>query len=295
MMKRLVFTDLRRAQKKKAFIICMSVVVLLMIAVLIFAIVKPSGAAAIADAKEANGKATAFLNNISVAFGMISLLIGIPIFSTVFSDDFKSRTMQTAIGRGISRRRLILARFYEVIALMIESHLIFTVIAVIMGFALGASVGGIGTMVAKLWFDSLLILANVAIAMLILYLSQNATGGLVMFILLAADAFRLILALADMIPFLKDNGIKISNGLPSGVFSIAKNYLFGYVPSLSDVSDIGTEIEEGSAEAIQKILEGTINVDFGKAFLYTAILVGVFIVLPVFLSQVVFRKKELEF
>lgn len=295
MMKRLVFTDLRRAQKKKAFIICMSVVVLLMVVVLIFAILKPSGAAAIEEAKETNGKATAFLSNISLAFSMISLLIGIPIFSTVFSDDFKSRTMQTAIGRGISRRRLILARYYEVIALMIESHMIFTVIAVIMGFALGATVGGIGTMVGKLWFDSLLILANIAIAMLILYLSQNATGGLVMYILLAADAFRLVLALADMIPFLKNNGIKLSNALPSGAHSIAKNFLFGYVPSLSDVADIGSEIEEGSTEAIQKILEGTISVDIGKAFLYTAILVGLFIILPVFLSQVVFRKKELEF
>ena len=262
MMKRLVLTDLRRAQKKTAFIICMSVVVVLMAAVLIFSIVKPADSLAVAQANETNGKATAFLNNISVAFGMISLLVGIPIFSTVFSDDFKSRTMQTAIGRGISRRRLILARLYEVIALIIESHMIFTVIAIIIGFALGGTVGGIGTMV---------------------------------FILLAADAFRLILALADMIPFLKDNGIKLSNALPSGVHSIAKNYLFGYVPSLSDVSDIGTEIEEGSTEAIQKILDGTINVDFGKAFLYTAILIGVFIVLPVFLSQVVFRKKELEF
>ena len=295
MMKRLVLTDLRRAQKKKAFIICMSVVVLLMIAVLIFAIVKPADSMAVAEAHETSGKATAFLNNISIAFGMISLIIGIPIFSTVFSDDFKSRTMQTAIGRGISRRRLILARLYEVIALIIESHMIFTVIAIIIGFALGGTVGGIGTMVGKLWFDSLLILSDIAIAMLILYLSQNPTGGLVMFILLAADAFRLILTLADMIPFLKDNGIKLSNALPSGVHSIAKNYLFGYIPSLSDVSDIGTEIEEGSTEAIQKILDGTINVDYGKAFLYTAILVGVFIVLPVFLSQVVFRKKELEF
>ena len=295
MMKRLVLTDLRRAQKKMAFIICMSIVVVLMAAVLIFAIVKPADSFAVAQANETNGKATAFLNNISVAFGMISLLVGIPIFSTVFSDDFKSRTMQTAIGRGISRRRLILARLYEVIALIIESHMIFTVIAIIIGFALGGTVGGIGTMVGKLWFDSLLILSDIAIAMLILYMSQNPTGGLVMFILLAADAFRLILALADMIPFLKDNGIKLSNALPSGVHSIAKNYLFGYVPSLSDVSDIGTEIEEGSTEAIQKILDGTINVDFGKAFLYTAILVGVFIVLPVFLSQVVFRKKELEF
>ena len=168
-------------------------------------------------------------------------------------------------------------------------------IAVIIALVLGATMGGIGIMIGKLWFDGLLILANIAIAMLILYMSQNPTGGLVMYILLAADAFRLLLAMADMIPFLKNNGIKLSNALPGGVHTIAKNYLFGYVPSLSDVSDIGSEIEEGSAEALQKILEGTFNVDFLKAFLYTAILVGVFIILPLILSQVVFRKKELEF
>ena len=295
MMKRIVFTDLRRAQKKKSFLICLSVIFLLMVIVTVFAIIKPSDLASYPDTKETSGKALMFLNNISIALAMAPFLVGIPVFQAVFSDDFKSRTMQTAIGHGISRRRLVLARFYEVIALLIEAHLIFSVIAVIIALVLGATMGGIGIMIGKLWFDGLLILANIAIAMLILYMSQNPTGGLVMYILLAADAFRLLLAMADMIPFLKNNGIKLSNALPGGVHTIARNYLFGYVPSLSDVSDIGSEIEEGSAEALQKILEGTFNVDFLKAFFYTAILVGVFIILPLILSQVVFRKKELEF
>ena len=296
MMTRIVTTDLRRAQKKTSFIVCMSIVVLLMIIICVVAFIKPSSAEDLAtQTAETSGKGLAFLNSITIAFSMIPFLVGIPVFQTVFSDDFKSRTMQTAIGHGISRRRLVLCRFYEVIALLVEACLIFSVIGIIMGVIMGASAGGLAEMVAKLFFDTLLVVANIAIAMLILYMSQNPTGGLVMYILMAADAFRLLLTLADMIPFLKDNGIKLSNILPGGVHVIARDYLFGHVPSLSDVTNVGEELKEGSAEALKRILEGTVDVNYLKAFLYTAILVGVFIILPLVLSQVVFRKKELEF
>ncbi|MBR6171620.1 MAG: ABC transporter permease subunit [Eubacterium sp.] len=296
MMQRIILTDLRRAQKKKSYIICMSIIVVLMLAICIFAVIRPSTSEALAEqVRETSGKALKFLDNVSIAFSLFPFVIGIPVFQTVFSDDFKSRTMQTAIGYGVSRRRLVLCRFFEAIALIVEACMIFTVIGVIIGFALGGSVGGIGQMVGKLLFDQLLLVANIAIAMLVLYLTQNPTGGLVMFILLAADVFRLILALADMIPFLKNNGIKLSNIVPSGVHQIARNYMFGHVPSLSEVSDIGQELEEGSADAVRKILEGTTEPDFLKALGFIAILVGVFIILPVILAQVVFRKKELEF
>ena len=292
MMRRIVLTDLRRALKKKSFIICTSLVIVLMIIITIVAVVKP---ASLVGSDETSGKALAFLNNISIAFSMIPFLVGIPVFQTVFSDDFKSRTMQMAIGRGMSRRRLILARFYEVIALLAEVCVILTVITVVTGLVLGATFGGLGVVIGKLWFDLILIISEISIAMLILYMSQNTTGGLVMYILLAADAFRLILVMADMIPFLKNNGIKLSNILPSGVHGIAKDYLFGHVPTLSDVTDIGEDLAEGSAEAMKRILDGTVDVNYLKAFLYTSILVGVFIILPLVLSQAVFRKKELEF
>lgn len=294
MMQRLILTDFRRAQKKKSFIICMSCVILLIIIVAIVSSIKPDTAGNIMNG-ETNGKASAFLSGISIAFSMIPFLVGIPVYLTVFTDDFKSRTMQAVIGYGVSRRRLILARFYEVILLIAEACMIFTVISMIISLVFGATIGGVGVMIGKLWFDQLLLISEISIAMLILYLTQNPTGGLVMFILLAAKAFTLILTVTDMIPFLKNNKIKLSYILPDGVHGLAEKYLFGYTPTLADVQDIGSEIEEGSAEAIQKILDGTYSQDFGKAFLYTALLVGVFIILPLVLSQVSFRKKELEF
>lgn len=296
MMKRIISTDLRRAQMKKSFIVCLCIVALLMLVVCIVAFVRPAGAEELAgQTAETSGKGLKFLNNVGIAYGMIPFLVGIPVFQAVFSDDFKSRTMQTAIGHGISRRRLVLCRFYEACALIVEACLIFTVIAFIMGLIMGASIGGLALMTGKLFFDALLVVANISIAMVVLYATQNPTGGLVMYILLAAEAFRMLLTMADMIPFLKNNGIKLSNILPSGVHQLAYNRLFGYVPSLSDVSDIGTELQEGSAEALRRIAEGTVDVNYLKASVFTAILVGVFIILPLILSQVVFRKKELEF
>ena len=296
MMKRIISTDLRRAQMKKSFIVCLCIVALLMLVVCIVAFVRPAGAEELArQTAETSGKGLKFLNKVGIAYGMIPFLVGIPVFQAEFSDDFKSRTMQTAIGHGISRRRLVLCRFYEACALIVEACLIFTVIAFIMGLIMGASISGLALMTGKLFFDALLVVANISIAMVVLYATQNPTGGLVMYILLAAEAFRLILTMADMIPFLKNNGIKLSNIMPSGVHQLAYNNLFGYVPSLSDVSDIGAELQEGSEEALRRIAEATVDVNYLKAFGYTAILVGVFIILPLILSQVVFRKKELEF
>ena len=273
----------------------MSIVVLLMLIIVVFAFLKPVSGINLADSKETSGKALRFLDNISIAFSMMPFLIGIPIYQAVFTDDFKSRTMQTAIGRGISRRRLILARFYEVIAMLVEACVIFTVVGIIAGFILGASISGIALMVGKLWFDSILIVANLSIAMLILYMSQSTTGGLVMYILMAADVFRLLLVMADMIPFLKNNDIKLSNILPGSIHQLAKNNLFGYVPTATDVTEIGETLQEGSDELIKRIVDGTVETNYLKALLYTSILVGVFIILPLVLSQTVFRKKELEF
>ena len=285
MMKRLVLTDLRRAQRKKAFIICMVITVLLIIIMAIISVWKPSSADTMMSG-ETSGKASAFLSNFSIAYGLMPFLIGIPIYSTVFTDDFKSRTMQTAIGRGISRRRLILARFYEVLALLVESLLIFSVIGIVIALAFGASMSGIGVMIGKMWFSSVLLVANVAIAMLVLYMTQNPTGGLVLYILLAADAFRLLLLLLEMIPFLKDNKIKPSYILPSGVYELASDYLFGREASV----DLSKATEGNIEDMIQAV-----DPNLAKAMLYIVILVGVFIILPLILSQTVFRKKELEF
>ena len=275
-MRRLVFTDLFRAQKKKSYVIMMGLVVALIIIVAIIAFVWPSKAA------EESGKAERFqtLNNIVTTF--IPFLVGIPVFQAVFTDDFKSRTMQTAIGRGISRSRLVLSRFLEACMLIVEAMTIFSVVTLIAALAVGTSVSGTFLLLAHLWVDASLIVAHLSVCMFFVYASQNATLGLVFFILFSANVFGLLLKLVDSIPFLNDNGIEISKMVPTGVHTNMSNYLFG-TKAVLDTTDIS------------KMLEPAIEANFGKALVYGIVFVGVYIILPVFLSQAVFRKKELEF
>lgn len=275
-MRRLVFTDLFRAQKKKSYVIMMGLVAALIIIVAIIAFVWPSKAA------EESGKAERFqvLNNIVTTF--IPFLVGIPVFQTVFTDDFKSRTMQTAIGRGISRSRLVLSRFLEACMLIVEAMAIFSVVTLIAALAVGTSVSGTFLLLAHLWVDSSLIVAHLSVCMFFVYASQNTTVGLVFFILFSANVFGLLLKLVDSIPFLNDNGIEISKMVPTGVHTNMSNYLFG-TKAVLDTTDIS------------KLLEPAIEANFGKALVYGIVFVGVYIILPVFLSQAVFRKKELEF
>ena len=78
------------------------------------------------------------------------------------------------------------------------------------------------------------------------------------------------------------NGIEISKMVPTGVHTNMSNYLFG-TKAVFDTTDIS------------KLLEPAVEANFGKALVYGIVFVGVYIILPVFLSQAVFRKKELEF
>ena len=64
----------------------------------------------LANAFTFESRAEAYSGFVSPVLGMLGLLIGVPIFLAVFSDDFKSKAMQTAIGYGISRSKLILCR-----------------------------------------------------------------------------------------------------------------------------------------------------------------------------------------
>lgn len=159
--------------------------------------------------------------------------------------------------------------------LIVEAMAIFSVVTLIAALAVGTSVSGTFLLLAHLWVDASLIVAHLSVCMFFVYASQNTSLGLVFFILFSANVFGLLLKLLDSIPFLNDNGIEISKMVPTGVHTNMSNYLFGTKAVLD--------------------MEPAIEANFGKALVYGIVFVGVYIILPVFLSQAVFRKKELEF
>ena len=124
--------------------------------------------------------------------------------------------MQTALGFGISRNKMILARFFECLILLIECHVFIMLLTFLYATICGAS-GVMAGLTGYLWIVALKILGFLCLAMILVYGTQKPTLGLVLFILLNADLFAFIVELIDMIPFLKDNDIKLHNVFPSGM------------------------------------------------------------------------------
>ncbi len=274
-MKNVIFTDMLRAQKKKSYIILMGVNALLIVVSLLFSFLLPRFSSMI------NTTAEAFPKVYSIAVSLSAFFVGIPVYSAIFTDDFKSRTMQTAIGHGTSRTKLVLARFIEVVLVLVEAYICFSIVAFICGMIAGTSVSATLIMIGKMWFGGISIVVNLSLAMMVLYLTMNPTAGLTMYILFAADVFSMILGLLDNIPFLKDNNISISACMPEGVFTKFQNYTFGVETQVDTIQDV--------------VLNNTVPQDAGKAIMYGLILIGVYVVVPIIISQVSFNRKELDF
>ena len=255
-MRRLIVTDLLRGQRKKSYIILMGGVIVLIIALAVLAVFFATKAEKLIEIGSLeNGKADFFLSAYSATETFIPFMVGIPIFSAVF-------------------------RFVEVILMMVEAYIVFSITAAICAAVLGATAGGIAGLIGKMFLSAVGILAHLSCAMFLLYLTQNPTVGLVFYILFEANVFKLLLSLLDNISFLKDNNISLAKWVPSGIYTSASNYLLG----VKEVSDPDLDL-----------FTPAIAQDIPKGIMYLLILIGVYIIVPVILSQLVFRKKELDF
>ena len=133
----------------------------------------------------------AYSEVIDILSGFNSLLIGIPVFNAVLSDDFKSKSMQTAIGHGLTRNKLIFARFFEIVITLIEAYIILSIAMFITGLVIGTKGDALLTAIGKSWMDSVTVLCYTSIAIVFVYCMQNGTLGLVMYILMASGSVYL--------------------------------------------------------------------------------------------------------
>ena len=131
-MRNCIKADILRVQRKKGLII-MSIIIMLIIAI----------AGIVARTSGDKGPDRFFLI-LSATLGFNTLMLGIPVFNAVLGDDFKSKSMQTAIGHGLSRDKLILARLIEIIVIVIEAYIVFLLGILIFGLIGGVDMKTIG-------------------------------------------------------------------------------------------------------------------------------------------------------
>ncbi len=258
-MRNCIIADVRRVQRKISYIVCISIELVLILIAGILSKIFPLKMLDLTTSAESMREGYAI-----VAFFFFSLLVGIPIFTAIYSDDFKSHSMQTVIGFGLIRRKVIWARFFECLLLLVETGIIFSL--VLAGMCLWNGVGWndiIELMVVQIWIRNLKILGFLCISLIIVYGTQKPGGGMVLFILFLTGVFGTLISAMDLIPFFEKHKIEPSKYVPSGVvYSIQEAILSG------------------------KVL---------KAVLTFAVFAVCYVILPVVISIGIFEKKELEF
>ena len=110
-----------------------------------------------------------------------SIVMGIVIFFAVYADDFKSSCFVMAIGRGISRTRVIISKLLDVTLVLGVMYLIMTLFATLEFLALGMQ---FDDTLASAWFGSAFIslyksVGYISLASMILYITNNVPLGII--------------------------------------------------------------------------------------------------------------------
>lgn len=250
-MKNSIIADFLRVQKKKSYILMLSVQCVCLI---LFAII---GLSVDVDTQGVDK----FSFFVSAGLSLSPLMVGIPIFLGVYSDDFRSRAMQTAIGFGLSRDKLILVRFIEILLLLAEAYIAQSIVEIATGYICGVDSSIIWELCGSFWQSAASTICCMAICMLFVYAMQSATFALVAYILFVLDILSLpIETISNMVPFLSENNVHLSYMFPT-----------------------------------QLVSKLAVNEEYNYRWAIWILLLVVYIILPLFLTTRLFRKKELEF
>lgn len=144
---------------------------------------------------------------VSLVASACSTLDWLPIFVglfemiAVFSEDFKVKTMQVAIGLGVSRNKVVLCKLLEVAILLVLDCIIIALSTVVIGFALGTP---ISLVVLKDLILSLLVkcflhqITCVSLTMIVLFMTQSSILSIFVFALVSVGIVNLLLSLLPM-------------------------------------------------------------------------------------------------
>ncbi|MBQ8946350.1 MAG: ABC transporter permease [Lachnospiraceae bacterium] len=116
------------------------------------------------------------------------LMLGIMIYISVYADEFTSNSMQALIGRGVSRFKLLIAKYIDCVVITVISFALYLAGMLLMGFILGAHLSG-----EEILFLSVRILVGIVktigfatVSMIVLYLTKNVAFATITDVVLTA-------------------------------------------------------------------------------------------------------------
>lgn len=242
--------DLRRILHKQSFLGSVGAFALLF-AILVFIYLNPSFTVEMYVAK-----VTSFLS-------FFPLVIGIFVFISVYADDFKCRSMQVAIGYGMPRSHIILAKLLESTIILFATAVIMGVLVLCAPVVLGLAPNTQQLMSLALTVAAEMIraLGYLALSTIPVFFSQDAVGGIIAYVLLSSKTVYIVLSM-----------------------------VLGQELLVNTIGDLTKYLYTVQLYTVKADLIG------GAPFIFTFVAaLLLYIVLPTVIAIIGFRKKELEF
>lgn len=125
--------------------------------------------------------------------------VSIPVFLGIYTDDFNSGSVINLIGKGMSRKKVIFAKLFDVVAVLMAFYSVAYVIVLIKNVAAGISVTPKQNL-SLLVFTLFCVLRGVgffAVASLIVFSTWSTSGGMTTLLILLASSRTILLLLQN--------------------------------------------------------------------------------------------------
>lgn len=153
---------------------------------------------------------------VASACGLLDWLftfIGLFEMIAVFSEDFKVKTMQVAIGMGITRMQVILCKLMEVMFLVVLDCIVLTLIVLGIGASFGFAIPAIvlKDLLLTLLIKGVFRLAiNTSLTMIVLFVTQSTVLSIFIYVMVGYDIIGVLLQLGSMFGFNWIETLKLS-------------------------------------------------------------------------------------
>lgn len=204
-----------------------------------------------------------YISKMTSFMSFFPLVVGLLTFLSVYADDFKCRSMQIAIGYGMQRGRILFAK-------LLESAVLLLATAAGMAVLLAAAPLLLGLAPTPQQMTSLMLTAAAellralgygAISAVAVFLTQNVTGGTILYVLLSSKTVYIIATMLLGQDFLRNAVGDLTKYLYTSMLYTCK------------------------ADLVQG----------GQPYICLSFALLIYVVLPTVISVIGFRKKELEF
>lgn len=170
----------------------------------------------------------ALINSACSNLGYLALFIGLFEMLAVFSEDFKVKTMQVAIGLGVSRSKVVLCKLLEVFILLVIDSLALLAIVLGVGGLLGVSVPMtvlkdlIVTLLTQVvWGNTV----YTSLTMIVLFSTHSSVLAIFVYVLLGIDVINIILSLLPLVGIDFLEPLKLTNLTHSSLINVFETRL----------------------------------------------------------------------